>query len=94
MKPQFKLIVNNSRNKIRRVRVAKASPRLTIVPTEKAFATAKPLSRFLNRCLKWLGSILIKLDEFASKARETDEQIRKMRAEHYAKYGFYFRDRF
>jgi hypothetical protein len=41
-----------------------------------------------------LSNFLVKLDEFATNSRRTDEQIRKIRSENYGKYGFYFRDRF
>jgi hypothetical protein len=51
-------------------------------------------SSFWDKIAALLARFIKKLDQLATESSETDAKIRKMRAENYAKYGFYFRDRF
>jgi hypothetical protein len=96
MKHKFRLLRNNQIN-ARRLKVTRKPVQLSVVPQENELATVPQAVKeriFLNSCLELLNTILERLDKFATQARETDAQVRKLRSEHYAKYGFYFRDRF
>jgi hypothetical protein len=97
MKPKFKLVTNRSQNR-RYIKAPKESSQLCLVPTkrrpvfaQRAVSTVKSV---LKSCFDLLATLLKRIDAYATQAREIDENIRKNRAEHYAKYGFYFRDRY
>jgi hypothetical protein len=95
MKQKFKLITNRRMNR-RHLKAVKAELCLVDAGKELIIVQKPTQSKgsFLKRGHVLLGNFLKRIDELATQARETDERIRKNRAEHYAKYGFYFRDRF
>ena len=66
----------------------------TIKKCDPGFTQNVVKRNFPARVLQGLFKFLIRLDEISTSAQKTDDQIRNMRAEHYAKHGFYFRDRF
>jgi hypothetical protein len=60
-------------------------------PNEKPVRSVRSI---LRRCFNSVKVLMARIDKFATESRATDERIRKIRSEHYAKYGWYFRDRF
>ena len=65
-----------------------------LVPVTRQLIPGEKKPGIWDRIAALIERVFIALDTSATRAREMDEQIRLQRSEHYAKYGFHFRDRF